>query len=93
VIQVSITFTHEATLWLFALPPTHREVMDKRLHDLAADPASVRTLSWYDSQDRQHNAAYITAGSATYRVDFAVDIVMQKRLAMPAIHVLSGKRL
>jgi hypothetical protein len=93
--QVSIAFSAEATRWYQRLPDEHREVVNRRLRELAISPerAPVRGLS-PDGRPIYMALAIIDDGHVwAYRIDFVEDELMRRRGRLPAIAVRRGKRI
>lgn len=92
---MSIAFSAEATTWYAGLPEEHREVVNRRLKELAISPerAPVRGLS-PEGRSIYFALAVIDDGQVwAYRIDFVEDELMRRRGRLPAIAVRRGKRI
>lgn len=83
--QVSVAFSHDASVWYFGLRPDQRERADERLRELARDPE--RAPFRFQGPGGPIYVAIVDVGDAQYRVDFVIDHLMQKRAVIPAIAV------
>jgi hypothetical protein len=93
--QVSIAFSAEATRWYETLPDEHREIVNRRLKQLAISPerAPVRGLS-PDGRPIYMALAIIDDDRVwAYRIDFVEDELMRRRGRLPAIAIRRGKRI
>jgi hypothetical protein len=90
-----VGFSTSATHWYERLTPARRKVVDRRLRELASNPERAPFRVTTANQRTVFFAqALIDDGEVwSYRIDFVVDEVMQRRGRLPAIAVMRARTL